>query len=185
MLPYYMIESAHNNRFSNRKVYEIQFQRSQDMYTARRNRGLVMRLANLVRQRNKLQDLNDEMADHEVVAQHALGEQSVRLDQIVGTQGRASDFDRDFNPLNSNSRQRWTSIATAELAGMDMPAVDLVKIGSQYFVSDGHHRISVARAMGSKYIDANVVELVLQPKAAPAAAPASVSPQPRPEALPC
>jgi hypothetical protein len=163
MLPYYMIESAHQNRYSQRKVYEIQFQRGQDLYVSRKNRGLLRRLAALFGGK-RLQDLNERLANQKVVAQHASGRQSVRLDQIVGSQGRSADFDRDFNPLNSRSRQRWTSIAIAELAGVDMPAVDLVKIGREYYVRDGHHRISVARALGAREIDANVVEWVLQPQ---------------------
>jgi hypothetical protein len=41
-----------------------------------------------------------------------------------------------------------------------MPLVDLVRIGEIYFVRDGHHRISVARALGLDEIDANVTEVV-------------------------
>lgn len=171
MLPYYMIESAHQNRFSKRKFYEIQFQRSQDLFNARKNRGLIGRMTALVRGRKTLRDLNDQLAGNEIVAQHALGRLTVKLEQITGTQGRADDFDRDFNPLNSRSRQRWTRIAIAQLAGDTLPPVELLKIGDAYFVSDGHHRVSVARAMGATYIDANVVEMVLQPRTVPAASP--------------
>jgi hypothetical protein len=41
-----------------------------------------------------------------------------------------------------------------------MPPVDLVRIGQIYFVRDGHHRISVARALGRTDIDAYVTEVV-------------------------
>jgi hypothetical protein len=34
--------------------------------------------------------------------------------------------------------------------------VDLIKVGDVYAVRDGHHRISVARALGEAYIDARV-----------------------------
>jgi hypothetical protein len=37
-----------------------------------------------------------------------------------------------------------------------LPAVDLIQIGDVYFVRDGHHRISVGRAMGQEIIDAEV-----------------------------
>jgi hypothetical protein len=40
-----------------------------------------------------------------------------------------------------------------------MPPIDVFKIGDLYFVQDGHHRVSVARAMGDKDINANVVEV--------------------------
>lgn len=36
------------------------------------------------------------------------------------------------------------------------PAVDLIKAGDTYAVRDGHHRISVAKALGEDYIDAQV-----------------------------
>ena len=36
------------------------------------------------------------------------------------------------------------------------PALDLIKVGDAYAVRDGHHCISVARALGEDYIDAHV-----------------------------
>ena len=41
-----------------------------------------------------------------------------------------------------------------------MPPIDLVRIGEIYFVRDGHHRVSVARALGRDDIDAHVTEVV-------------------------
>src|SRR5262245_34866147 len=41
-----------------------------------------------------------------------------------------------------------------------MPPVDLYKIGEVYFVRDGHHRVSVARALGNDVIDARVHEVI-------------------------
>jgi hypothetical protein len=37
-----------------------------------------------------------------------------------------------------------------------MPAVELLKIGDVYAVRDGHHRISVAKALGEDFIDVQV-----------------------------
>ena len=44
--------------------------------------------------------------------------------------------------------------------GDSLPPVDLVKVGEIYFVRDGHHRVSVARALGLNDIDAYVTEVV-------------------------
>jgi hypothetical protein len=44
--------------------------------------------------------------------------------------------------------------------GDAMPPVLLYKVGEMYFVEDGHHRISVARALGWDVIDARVTEIV-------------------------
>ena len=44
--------------------------------------------------------------------------------------------------------------------GEALPPVDLMKIGEIYFVRDGHHRVSVARALGARDIDAYVTEVI-------------------------
>jgi ParB-like chromosome segregation protein Spo0J len=41
--------------------------------------------------------------------------------------------------------------------GSSMPAVELVKVGSAYYVQDGHHRISVAHSLGQEAIEARIV----------------------------
>ena len=44
---------------------------------------------------------------------------------------------------------------------IDLPPVDLWKISDVYFVRDGNHRVSVARWMGQRHIDAFVTELLV------------------------
>ncbi len=80
----------------------------------------------------------------------------VPITQIVGSEGRRGDFDRDFNPLHDHNRGRWLRIAAARRRGTPLPPVDLVQVGDLYFVRDGHHRISVARALGQPDIEARV-----------------------------
>jgi len=41
-----------------------------------------------------------------------------------------------------------------------MPPIDVYRIGDLHFVRDGHHRVSVARALGLDTIDAYVTEIV-------------------------
>jgi hypothetical protein len=83
---------------------------------------------------------------------------TVPIAQIGGSEGRAGDFDRDFNPLQDYTRERWLGIAAARERGKALPLVSLAQVGDIYFVKDGHHRISVARALGQKAIEAKVVE---------------------------
>ena len=52
--------------------------------------------------------------------------------------------------------QRWTRVASAWLAGVVFAPVELLQVGGGYFVRDGHHRISVARAVGQLTIEAEV-----------------------------
>ncbi len=82
---------------------------------------------------------------------------SVPLARIVGSEGRVGDFDNAFNPLNDNTRDRWINIAVARRRGDSLPPVELIQVGGDYYVRDGHHRISVARAAGQREIEARVV----------------------------
>jgi hypothetical protein len=59
------------------------------------------------------------------------------------------------------------SIAIARSQGDTLPLVELIQLGEDYFVRDGHHRISVARAFNEEYIDAVVVALELEPVTLP------------------
>ena len=43
---------------------------------------------------------------------------------------------------------------------IDLPPVELYKIGEVYFVKDGNHRVSVARERGQVYIDAYVIQII-------------------------
>jgi hypothetical protein len=91
-----------------------------------------------------------------VRSQHYGGIKPVILDQICGTNGRISDFDHNFNPLSDRIRDRWVNIAMVRFNNEPLPAVELIQVGSCYFIKDGHHRISVARTLGEYAIDAEV-----------------------------
>jgi hypothetical protein len=85
------------------------------------------------------------------------GIQQVELEQIVGSVGRYREFNRAFLPLNNSLRERWVAIETlAQTQGW--PPVELYKVGAAFFVKDGNHRVSVARQMGNRLIEAHVYE---------------------------
>jgi hypothetical protein len=85
------------------------------------------------------------------------GVRTVPINQIRGSEGRSHYFDLDFNPLYDQTKGRWLSIAVAQQRGKALPLVSLIQVGDLYFVQDGHHRISVARARGQKAIEARVI----------------------------
>jgi hypothetical protein len=87
-----------------------------------------------------------------------IGMREVPVDAIVGSVGRYQDFDREFLPVQRATRQRWQSIDRAYYDDVDLPPVQLYKVGDAYFVKDGNHRVSVARERGVHYIDAEVIE---------------------------
>ena len=110
----------------------------------------------LTRRPRRLLALAVVEANCKIHARCDAGVQTVPIDQICGSEGRAGDFDRDFNPLQRHTQQRWLGIAAARRQGTKLPPVVLVRVGDLHFVRDGHHRISVARALGQSAIEAKV-----------------------------
>ena len=135
-----------------------------DFSRARRRRALARLSARL----RGVDDVNHILPFEEVasalgrIGERRLGEQLIPLDSIVGTVDRAREFDRDFRPTSPRVRERWQRINTAQRKGEAMPPIDVYRIGELHFVKDGHHRVSVARALGHKDINAYVTEVLTQ-----------------------
>lgn len=109
------------------------------------------------RQKGTLLDLTSVQSTCRVTSQYDQGTDSIPLEKIVGSASRNQDYDSDFRPLHLHLKPRWVKIAALRLMNVSLPAVELVRIGEAYFVIDGHHRISVARALGQTYIDAKIM----------------------------
>jgi len=89
------------------------------------------------------------------------GPQIIPLDRIVGSVGRYRDFTRAFLPRSGSDRERWIRIDAAMDRMEVLPPIETYKVGDVYFVKDGNHRVSVARANGLKEIEAYVTEIPL------------------------
>ncbi len=94
------------------------------------------------------------------VSERQGGHEVVSLDTIVGSVDRGRDFDRSFRPTSGRVRSRWEHIAAAMRRGESLPPVDVMRIGEIHFVRDGHHRVSVARALGWPDIEAYITDVV-------------------------
>ena len=131
-----------------------------------RRRQVLARLAR--RLRRAPDDVNVILPLDEVLAalgqrgERRLGLQTIPLDAIVGTVDSSRDFDRRFRPTNTRVRERWERVALAQRRGEPMPPIDVYRVGGMYFVSDGHHRVSIALATGAKTIEAYVTEIYTQ-----------------------
>jgi hypothetical protein len=90
---------------------------------------------------------------------HYAGQREVAIEAIKGSENRTQDFDAHFNPLSETTIERWIGIFRARQKGASLPPVELAQIGETYYVRDGHHRISVARAMDQMYIDARITQI--------------------------
>ncbi len=133
-------------------------QRQLQLYRRARERGRRGQFwSRLTGRPRNLLDLASVEANCRVQARCDAGVRTVSIDQICGSESRARDYDRDFNPLKDYTRERWLGIAAARERGDALPPVLLDQVGNVYFVRDGHHRISVARALGQKAIEAKVV----------------------------
>jgi hypothetical protein len=88
--------------------------------------------------------------------QHHGGLQLVSMQSIVGSEGRTLDFNANFRPCAPYLENRWVNLAIAMMNAVPLPPVELIRIGDGYYVRDGHHRISVARAFGQEDIMAAV-----------------------------
>ncbi|GGP60971.1 ParB N-terminal domain-containing protein [Saccharothrix coeruleofusca] len=134
-----------------------------DFQRARRNQ-VLSRLAAWLRR--EPDDVNITLPFHEVVealgmlSERRLGLRTIRLDSIVGSVDRTRDFDRRFRPTSARVRERWQRLAAAQRRGEPIPPIDVYRVGDLHFVQDGHHRVSVAHALGLEVIDAYVTEVV-------------------------
>ena len=77
----------------------------------------------------------------------------VPLCSIIGTLESSPQFDARFRPASELVRYRWERIALAHRRGDALPPVVLRARPDGYYVVDGRHRVSVARALGLRDID--------------------------------
>lgn len=88
-----------------------------------------------------------------------IGMKVIPIEKIVGSEGRYNDFDNRFFPKSSHLKNRWEHVDQAAIESIDLPPIKVYEIAGLYFVRDGNHRVSVAKARGTEFIDAEVVSL--------------------------
>lgn len=128
------------------------------LFLRERRRAVVHRWLSWFSGRSmRMLDLSEVRQRSDERSRSYLGGRAVPIDRIRGSENRCDDFDSNLRPLSEHNRHRWTNIAVARLSGGLLPPVELIHVGGFYFVRDGHHRISVARALGERYVDAIVL----------------------------
>lgn len=135
---------------------------AESMERFRRNAGKAQ-VADLM---GKVTGANTDLISYDAVAsrlrarqQIEMGTRMVPLEQIVGSVGRYRDFTRTFLPRAAISPERWARVDAIMHSLEGYLPIELYKIGQVYFVRDGNHRVSVARANGLTHIEAYVSEI--------------------------
>ena len=112
--------------------------------------------ARLLRKSQKLAAFY-ERVPHPPTTRAYLGIQDIPLEKITGSLGRERDFDCHFRPLKKHLRDRWVSIYLL-FKTEQVPPIRVYKVEDDYYVEDGHHRVSVACYIDMAYIQAEVWE---------------------------
>ena len=107
----------------------------------------------------KLISLNDVKQMIKASAETYVGMKVIPIEKIVGSEGRYNDFDNRFFPKSTHLKNRWQHVDEAALNDITLPPIKVYEIAGLYFVRDGNHRVSVAKARGTEFIDAEVVSL--------------------------
>jgi len=87
----------------------------------------------------------------------------IPLRAIVGTVDATNDFDAEFRPATNRVADRWQRVALAHRRGHALPPITVIERPDGYYVIDGRHRVSVARALGQTDIEARVDQTLRRP----------------------
>ncbi|MBC8263415.1 MAG: universal stress protein [Anaerolineales bacterium] len=131
----------------------------QDFRRARRQADLQEITARLTGKSAELLPYEDVRRKLKAEVATRRGLEDIPLDAIVGSVGRYADFTRSFLPRQDSDEERWArvKVKVTDLGGL--PPIEVYQIGEVYFVSDGNHRVSVARQVGATHIQAYVTEV--------------------------
>ena len=135
--------------------------RGREALRARREAGGRQRRA----ERAGLPSLYDRHPSATTAPRRRVGLRSVPLDRVAGTTRHPSQNTADFLPLprlrGENWRARWQRITRAMDRLATLPPVELVQVGDEYWVVDGHNRVAAALRAGGIEIDADVTQLLV------------------------
>ncbi|MEM7032418.1 MAG: hypothetical protein AAF629_22895 [Chloroflexota bacterium] len=134
---------------------DVAFQRA-------KSRGVWEMIAGFLTRRNPYLISLDSLIDEETATQGTYaGLVDISLDDICGSVSRVHDFTRHFAPRfhHPSFQEGWRNVYTMTVSGLGLPPVELYQVGDCYFVQDGHTRISVARHLGWKTVQAQITRL--------------------------
>jgi hypothetical protein len=116
----------------------------------------------LPRRRPPLCSVAATLHGRELMGRHDVGLRTIPVACIVGSLGRARDFDRQFRPRLEVGQQRLAALRRA-FRNQEFPPIDVYDIDGAYYVTDGHHRLALAHERGMLDIDAEVIRIDTRP----------------------
>jgi len=145
---------------SDNSSFKMNYAEGINIFQSARRRAFWQEIISLFRGKStELLSFDDIKARLRLREESYKGLQNVPLDRIVGSVGRYRDFTNNFLPKGSTSQDRWSRVYAAANSLEGLPPIELYKVDDIYFVRDGNHRVSVARELGAKTIEAHVTEL--------------------------
>ena len=84
-----------------------------------------------------------------------VGVEEIAVEQVIGSMGRAHEFDGCFRPRTQRLRRVLDQIKAARPNAADLP-ISVYQVDHAYFVVDGHKRMALAVEEGREMIDADV-----------------------------
>ncbi len=88
------------------------------------------------------------------------GIEAIPIDKIIGSLGRYLDFSETLLPKKTDGSSRYEYIKSLMEKGINLEPIQVYQVLDNYFIIDGHHRVSVAKnEFKAKYIDAQVTEI--------------------------
>ncbi len=131
----------------------------QDFRRARRRASLEHLISILKGTSDELLSFEDVRTKLKMTGTRGGKLKEIPLDAIVGSVGRYKDFTRKFLPRRDSDEHRWATVQTVVESPQGVPPIQVYQIDEVYFVLDGNHRVSVARQLGVKIIEAYVIEV--------------------------
>jgi DNA-binding Lrp family transcriptional regulator len=108
----------------------------------------------------EIKSFRDNLEADEAFNTRDLGTRAVRLEKIVGSVGRYHDFDSTFRLKDHLPHERLESVKKMMREGKPLPPVELYQFKDEYYVLDGHHRVSAAKEFGYEDIEARIVQVI-------------------------
>ena len=133
----------------------------QDFNNARRKASIQEILARLAGKSSELLSYEEVAEKLKLNVRTEGGVYDIPIKAIIGSVGRYTEFTRSFLPLKDGDQQRWARVKAAvdDMESTGLAPIEVYKVGEVYFVSDGNHRVSVARQEGFEFIEAHVIEV--------------------------